>query len=397
MTPNELQELVSLGETSTVQFKEKFPNPESISREITAMSNALGGYIFFGIEDGANKIKGLTSREIEAADKKISECADNIKPVVYVTTEVVKVPTGDGQKYVLVVHINEGANKPYKTAKGEIYTKQGANKRLLTDNNEIMRLFQQSGFLQADEMEILDSTIDDVDEWLFQEYFKAEFGEPYQKKGLTLEKALRAKKVMRNGRLTLAGLLFFGREPQVFRPVFTIKTVSFVGNSIGGCNYRNKPEDLTGTIPGIYKQAMMFLKASLRYLQNGQGFNSHGVPEVSLIALEEVVQNALVHRDYFKSSPIRLLMFDNRIELTSPGKLPNSLTVEEVKYGNPVTRNHQIAYFASRTLPYTGLGSGLRRAYENQPDIELINDIDGEQFIVRIPRPGATDDRNNAE
>jgi hypothetical protein len=68
--------------------------------------------------------------------------------------------------------------------------------------------------------------------------------------------------------------------------------------------------------------------------------------------------------------------------------LPNSLTVEEAKYGNPVTRNHQIAYFASRTLPYTGLGSGLRCAFENQPDIELINDAEGGQFIVRIPRPG---------
>jgi predicted HTH transcriptional regulator len=131
---------------------------------------------------------------------------------------------------------------------------------------------------------------------------------------------------------------------------------------------------------------MQYLKSSIKYLQHSGGFNSPGVPEVSIIALEEVLQNALVHRDYFKSAPVRLLVFDNRIEIISPGKLPNSLTVDEIKYGNPVTRNHQIAYFASRTMPYTGLGSGLRRAFENQPDMELYNDVEGEQFMVKIPR-----------
>jgi predicted HTH transcriptional regulator len=201
-----------------------------------------------------------------------------------------------------------------------------------------------------------------------------------------LEEALCAKKVMRNSHLTLAGLLFFGNEPQTFRPAFTIKAAMFIGNDIGGNNYRSKPEDLTGIIPELFKQGMMYLKSSIRYLQNGQGFNSHGVPEVSIVAMEEVLQNALVHRDYFKNSPVRLLVFDNRIEIISPGKLPNSLTVEEVKYGNPVIRNNQIALFASRTLPYSGLGSGLRRAFAEQPDMELENDVEGEQFIVRFPR-----------
>ena len=83
---------------------------------------------------------------------------------------------------------------------------------------------------------------------------------------------------------------------------------------------------------------------------------------------------------------MRILVFDNRVEIISPGKLPNSLTVEEVKYGNPVIRNNQLAMFASRTLPYSGLGSGLRRAFAKQPNMELENDIEGEQFIVRFPR-----------
>jgi predicted HTH transcriptional regulator len=252
-------------------------------------------------------------------------------------------------------------------------------------NDEIARLLGSKNLL-ADETEIFDSDIKDIDTRLFSEYFKKEFEMTYEEKGLTLEEALYAKKIMRNGHLTLAGLLFFGKEPQAFRPAFTIKTVMFAGNDIGGNNYRSKPEDLTGTIPEIFKQGMMFVKSCIKYLQKDQGFNSHGIPEVSIVALEEVLQNALVHRDYFKNAPVRLLVFDNRIEIISPGKLPNSLTIEEVKYGNPVIRNNQIALFASRTLPYSGLGSGLRRAYVNQPDMQLENDVDGEQFIVRFPR-----------
>jgi predicted HTH transcriptional regulator len=286
---------------------------------------------------------------------------------------------------VVVVTVEEGLSKPYKDANGTIYVKNGADKRKVTSNDEIARLLGSKNLL-ADEMEIFDSSIKDLDTRLFSEYFKKEFGMTFEEKGLSLEEALTAKKIMRRGHVTLAGLLFFGNEPQALRPGFTIKAVMFAGNDIGSGSYRSKPEDLSGTIPELFKQGMMYVKSCIKYLQNGQGFNSHGIPEISITALEETLQNALIHRDYFKNAPIRLLVFDNRIEIISPGKLPNSLTVEEVKFGNPVIRNNQIAMFASRTLPYSGLGSGLRRSLNEQPDMELFNDIDGEQFIVRFPR-----------
>jgi len=203
---------------------------------------------------------------------------------------------------------------------------------------------------------------------------------------LTYEEALRAKRVILGDKATLAGLLFFGIEPQKFKPAFTIKLVSFVGNDPACSQYRSKPEDTKGTIPEMFKQAMMFLTSSLRYIQQEQGFNSIGIPEISQVALEEILQNALVHRDYFKNAPVRVFIFDNRIEIISPGKLPNSLTVEDVKYGNPVIRNNQIVAFGIQTLPFSGLGTGLRRALELHPDMELINDVGGEQFIVKIPR-----------
>ena len=125
----------------------------------------------------------------------------------------------------------------------------------------------------------------------------------------------------------------------------------------------------------------------MKHTQQGQSFNSQGKLEISVIALQELLQNALLHRDYFKNSPIRLLIFDNRIEIISPGKLPNNLTVEEIKFGNPVIRNNQLVAYGIHTMPFRGLGSGIKRTLIEQPNVELINDVEGEQFIVKIPRP----------
>ncbi len=185
----------------------------------------------------------------------------------------------------------------------------------------------------------------------------------------------------------MAGLLFFGKDPQNIKSAFTIKAVSYFGNDSAGNQYRSKPRDLTGTIPELFEKGLDFLNSNLNSIQSGTSFNSQGKLEISRIALEELLQNALVHRDYFKNSPIRLMVFDNRIEIISPGKLPNSLTVEDIKFGNPVIRNNQLVSFSTYTLPFSGLGSGVKRSIQEEPNIEFINDVEGEQFIVKIPRP----------
>ena len=382
MDSTELLAVIKRGESSKVQFKERMPHVNSLAHELIAFSNSQGGIIIFGVNDKTGDLNGLSFTEIQQINQQIVNVASQkVYPPVFLTTETISV--SDNQ--LVVVNVEEGISKPYKDSNGTIYVKNGADKRKVTSNDEIARLLGSRNLL-ADETEIFDTGINDVNAWLFSEYFRKEFGTGFEERCLTFEEALRAKKVIRNNHLTLAGLLFFGKEPQMLRPAFTIKAAMFAGNDIGGNNYRSKPEDFSGPIPELYKQGMIYLKSSIRYLQNGQGFNSHGIPEVSITAMEEVLQNALVHRDYFKNAPVRLLVFENRIEIISPGKLPNGLTVEDVKYGNPVIRNNQIAMFASRTLPYSGLGSGLRRAFAGQPDMELENDVDGEQFIARFPR-----------
>ena len=132
---------------------------------------------------------------------------------------------------------------------------------------------------------------------------------------------------------------------------------------------------------------MRFFTTNLYHLQAGQNFNKTGKLEVSQTALEELLQNALVHRDYSKNAPVRVMIFDNRIEIVSPGALPNSLTIENIKLGNAVVRNNLLVSFCSKLMIYRGFGSGISRAIAAQPDIEFINDVEGEQFRVIIPRP----------
>ena len=155
---------------------------------------------------------------------------------------------------------------------------------------------------------------------------------------------------------------------------------------MGGSHYRSKPADLQGTIPELFAKCMDWLRGNLKNVQDGQNFNSVGHLEINEEALVELVENALVHRDYFKNAPVRILLFDDRLEIISPGCLPNSLTVEEMKYGNVVVRNPLMVGFAVRTMPFSGLGTGIVRALEREPDMELCNDREGDQFKIVIPR-----------
>jgi predicted HTH transcriptional regulator len=387
MNAIELLDIISAGETSKVQFKRELDNQDKVAAELIAFSNSKGGMLLFGVEDKTGNLIGLDYEALQKTSNAISTIANElVKPTVYITTEVVTVDISDNEKKrILVVHVDEGVSKAYKDKNGAIWIKQGADKRRVTDNNEQIRLFQQSGSLYVDEMIIPNTSEADVDKSKVKKYVKAiQKSDLGEKVGID-EKLLANLNIMKDNKLTLGGLEFFANNPQKYRPVFCIKAISFFGNSIGGSSYRDS-KDIEGTIPEMFDQAMSFFTSNLRSVQVEQNFNSVGVPEISRIALEELVQNALTHRDYSKNSPIRIMIFDDRVEIVSPGSLPNSLTIENIKMGNAVVRNNLMVSYCSKLMNYRGFGSGITRALENQPDIELINDIDGEQFIVKIPR-----------
>jgi len=108
---------------------------------------------------------------------------------------------------------------------------------------------------------------------------------------------------------------------------------------------------------------------------------------IPLPVFEELLVNALIHREYLVSATIRIFVYDNRIEIISPGHLPNNLTVESIKAGVSNIRNPiLVSYIAKGLLPYKGLGSGIKRALENWPDIEFTDDRDRCLFIATIRR-----------
>ena len=119
-----------------------------------------------------------------------------------------------------------------------------------------------------------------------------------------------------------------------------------------------------GTIRDMYKSTMAFIMRNLRHEQRGQDFNSIGIPPIPEEAISELVANMFLHRDYFVASPWRVLMFDDRIEIHSPGRLPNHQDIAKIKVGVSVARNSVIFTFATKEIPYRGLGSGIKRAHE---------------------------------
>ena len=379
MTDAELKKIILQGETSKVQFKELLDNQNSIAAEMIAFANTKGGLLLFGVKDKTGEVVGLDYVQLQNTGTRLAIIAsDFVFPEVYITTETVEV---DGRN-VLCVEVEEGTNKPYKDKNGTIWTKQAGDKRRVLDNHEQLRLFQQSKITFVDEMPVPDTSIEDVNEEKVSDYLRR-----INAKNLDLPKEILLKNmnVLKDGKLTIGGLLFFAKNPQQFRPSFSIEAIAFYGNEIAGREYRDF-RNIKGTIPEMYYEAICFFKTNLRHTQQGQSFNSLGILEISTDTLEEMVRNALIHRDLTRNTPVRLMIFDDRVEIISPGALPNSLTVDNIKMGTVVQRNPMLSTFGSRLTTYRGLGTGIRRVLADHPDTQLINDTDCMEFKVIIPR-----------
>ena len=188
-----------------------------------------------------------------------------------------------------------------------------------------------------------------------------------------------------NGELNITAALLFSKNPSTRLPAFIVKAGAFPGDSITTDSYIDS-RDISGKMSDIFHQTIGFIISNIKQVQGEQSINSTGLLEIPRIVFEELIANALVHRDYFISAPIRVFVFSDRIEIISPGHLPNNLTVENIKAGNSNSRNPVLASFANQILPYRGYGSGILRALEKYPAIEFIDDRDGNLFKCIIKR-----------
>jgi len=382
METTELIDLLSRGEDSRQQFKTDMNNADALAAEIVAFSNTAGGRIFIGVNDDGS-VRGLSGADVARLNMLIANVASQVvRPAVNPLTENVPHPAGT----VLVLSIAEGVNKPYMDKNGAIWVKNGSDKRRATSREELQRLFQQAGLVHADETPVAGLSAGDVDMPYFETFFEQQFGEPLAQHNQPSPQLLTNMNLMNQGQLNVAGGLLFAKSPHYALPAFIVKAVAFVGTQIEDERYIDS-RDIAGKLADVFQQTLGFIVANTRAAQGEQGFNSPGQPEIPRIVWEELVANALIHRDYFVSAPIRVLVFTDRVDIISPGHLPNNLTIENIKAGNSNMRNPILASFAAKLLPYRGLGSGLLRSLRAWPQIELIDDRAGNLFKAIVARP----------
>ena len=414
MNADELLHIIRMGETSTIQFKERMDDAYKLGCELTAFSNSFGGQLLIGINDKTGELNGLSFDELQKMTTLLSNTAsENVKPSILIKTQTVDV---EGQ-VILVVSVPEGKNKPYRDNKGIIWVKNGSDKRKVFDNSELADMMTSHIVYRPDAQEIENATVSDLDESTLKDFLLHRFETAcktqgisaatitqmsvneltgYIGSGLDIDSLLKnIGLVLPSGNLTLAALLLFGKSPQRYFPALTIKCVNFWGNDISGTEFRDKVNnvDMEGNLKHQYDMVMAFLTRNLKRIQVSSEFNSLGKLEIPVESLSEIVVNALVHRSLTWQAPIRILIFDDRVEIHSPGELTHGLTVDDIKRGVSFPRNSLLFDNAIYLLPYTGIGSGILRTIRYDCDVEFRNEPTVHEFVVIFRRSNQQDEK----
>jgi len=378
MEPLEVIERIHTGEDSRTQFKETINHPNQLAQEFVAFSNSEGGLLFIGVRDNG-EIVGLSADEIHRINQHISNTASqHVKAPIAPITENLNI----GGKVIIIVNIPRGLNKPYYTNEGTAYVKMGSDKRIAPPE-EILRMFQESYKISADEMGVDSTSTNDLRMNVFERFIEQKTQRSLDTFKQPLVELLNNMGFAKDENLTLAGLLLFGTNPQRYKPLFTVQCISYVGTEISGTEFRDTEPPFEGNISELFEKTMSFIVRNLRKVQVEKSFNSPGKLEIPKEALEELIVNALVH---FLSTTIKVFMFDDRIEIISPGKLPNALSIENIKAGTSNARNPILFTNARYLLPFVGVGSGIPRAISLYPNIELINDRERERMVTILKR-----------
>ena len=400
---NDIIEQIKAGEVSGVQFKERALDKYDIGCELVAFSNARGGKLVVGVNDKTGKINALSYSEVQETTNLLSDIAsENVVPSILINVDTVAVEDGS----LVVATIKEGVNKPYHDNKGIVWVKNGADKRKVFDNAELAEMMTDCGSFAPDEAGVRDATVNDLDATTIKQFLGNRFDRVLEKKGLTgdafneasldmicsaIAKGHDCEKILRNlrfirpdGSLTVAAMLLFGKYTQRWLPMMTAKCICFAGNSIGSKVFRDKVNDadMEGNLLHQYDTIMDFFTRNLHNVQVGEEFNSMGKLEIPYTSLVEFTVNSLVHRSLNMKAPVRIFIFDNRVEIHSPGALPNGLTIDDIKAGTSMPRNMFLFNNAIYLLPYTGVGSGITRALDEDINVTFMNNDKAQEFVI---------------
>ncbi|MFM9837663.1 MAG: ATP-binding protein [Cyclobacteriaceae bacterium] len=340
----DLQAVVQSGEGYRIEFKRSVNT--DLSKEMVAFANSSGGRIFIGIEDDGTMTGVAVTNELKS---RVQAMAGDCDPSVPVDLEIV----GN----VLVVHVVEGKNKPYRCTNG-FYVRNGPNSVKLS-TEEIGEFFKEQGKIHFDEMRFRQVKYPtDLDENaikkfvmllsspspILTDHLLTNLGVVYQEDTV---------RIVNN-----AGVLFFAQNPTRLIPQSSVTCVVYQGNNkVDIIDKKTFDFHLIDNID----ESLSFLKRHLNVayeIKSKQRTEKLEIPEV---ALREAVVNAIAHRDYFeKGATVMIEIFDNRVEISNPGGLPKGLNPKD--FGKrTLARNPLIASLLHRVGYIEKLGTGIQR------------------------------------
>jgi len=392
LTPEEFEQLIAQREGETLDFKQEMPSSSDLVRLVTAFYNTRGGTIVFGVEDGTRRLMGVPNPQgIEEGVINIlrARCSLDVMPTVefvaYQDTEFV------------VVRCVQGARKPYLVS-GETrpYIRVGSSNREAQDE-EVRRLYIEGSEGGFEALSCRGATLADLSERLIADYIRRREETSGQSLGLSSEETLRSLGCLANedGRLapTNAGVMLFADDPQRSIGQAEVACVRFKGTDV--VSYIDR-RDLHGPLYQLVDDAEQFIYRHMKVGRRIEGFVGVEYREYPQDAVREAIVNAVVHRDYSRRGQrIRVFMFDDRIEVYSPGPLPPGVSLEKMRRLEPqsVLRNPIIVgVFRDLGSRYIErLGTGIRRmalAMEGhglpRPRFEEV----GSEFRVTLMGPG---------
>ncbi len=342
---------IRLGKDSSIEFKSvefdgndpKNSNQDKMAHEIAAFANGQGGRLLLGVEDKTRQVTGIEDDKVLLTEEWIVNISQQkIDPPVRIDTRLLQLPNQQGElKNVIYVEIPHSIS--VHQSAGRYYQRVGSTKQEMKP--EILaRLFQQrsqSRLIRFDETFVPGAGLDDIDKSLLKRFLRPDTPEQDQLRKLHLS-------VIENGEqgLSLTGVLLLTQNPTQWLSNAYIQCVGYSGLE-RDANDQLDAADFTGPLDQQIDGAFEFVRKNMR-IEAVKTIGRKDIPQYDLGAVFEAIVNAVAHRDYSMTGRrIRLHLFADRLELYSPGALPNSLTLDGLM-DNTVTRNETIVNLLSR-------------------------------------------------
>ena len=374
------------GENLHTEFK-AWPIPaDDLAAAIVAFANTDGGQVFLGVDNRGGAVGvGDLDRTTQFVD---NVAFNNCSPPITVLQETVEI----GGVVVVAVNVPKGDDRPYRTNRGVYYVRTSSGRRHAS-REELLRLFQSSESLFYDETPVRRSAPSDLDEDATEDMLAAIRDQGLDVSGIPRDRLLHNWGLVAGAdgedRLTVAGLLLLARDPQRLFPHACISALRIPGMDISTPPIDQKR--IESRLFDMLGDALRFLDFHLLRRHRIRGLEPEVVLEFPVECLREVLVNSLAHRDYTVPGPVRLLVFDDRVEVRTPGGLPNSVRLDQLPAGVHVLRNPTLYNLLLKRGLVTDAGSGiprmirlLREKTGCEPDLR----IEGNEFVVALARRG---------